>query len=284
MRISSYSILYLSLAVLGSLSAVPLWENCHAAASTLPVAIVNGIEIYSFQLEPLTEEFKAKTKKQEVSGEEKEMLLYNIIRRKLILQQKGIDDLRKESEISRRVKEYEDDLVVKKYLQNKIGINLQVSDAEISEYYHKNAHEFRGAAKVVARHILLPTREQAEDVLEKLNQGADFAEMAKKYSIDLPMSKEGGAMGTIEKDKTLPELDSALFTLKEGEISEIVKTPFGFHILTVDKHIPAETPSLEEATEKIRAFILRRKEGQAFADMVNNLQKGADITIFKERL
>ncbi|MBI4791865.1 MAG: peptidylprolyl isomerase [Deltaproteobacteria bacterium] len=148
----------------------------------------------------------------------------------------------------------------------------------------KNAHEFRGAPKVVARHILLPTREQAEDVLEKLNQGADFAEMAKKYSIDLPMSKEGGAMGTIEKDKTLPELGNALFTLKEGEISEIVKTPFGFHILTVDTHIPAETPSLEEATEKIRAFILRRKEGQAFADMVNTLQKGADITIFKERL
>jgi len=284
MRISYRFILYLFMTVLVSISAAPLWENCLAAASALPVAIVNGIEISPSQLESLTEEFKAKTRKQEVSGEEKEMLLYNIIRRKLILQQKGIDDLRKDQDISRRVREFEDELLVKKYLQNQIGSNLQVSDAEISEYYDKNSHEYTSSPKVVARHILLPTQEQAEDVLKKLNQGADFAEMAKKYSIDLPMAKEGGAMGTIEKDKTLPELGNALFILKEGEISEIVKTPYGFHILTVDKIIPAEISSLEEVKPKIRAIILRKKEAQAFTDMVNKLQEGAEITIFKERL
>jgi parvulin-like peptidyl-prolyl isomerase len=212
------------------------------------------------------------------------MLVYNIIRRKLILQQKGIDDLRKDPDISRRVREFEDELVVKKYLQNQVGVKLQVSDEEISEYYDKNSREYASSPKVVARHILLRTQEQAEDVLKKLNQGADFAEMAKQYSNDLPMAKEGRAMGTIEKDKTLPELGNALFILKEGEISEIVKTPYGFHILTVDKIIPAETSPLEEVKQKIRAIILRKKEAQAFTEMVNKLQEGAEITIFKERL
>ncbi|KAF0189811.1 MAG: PpiC-type peptidyl-prolyl cis-trans [Desulfobulbaceae bacterium] len=285
MRSLHYLTLCLLMTVLVSISATGLLENSHATvASTQPVAIVNGVEIFPIQLEPMIEEFKSKAKKQEVSAEEKEMLLMNIIRRKLILQQKDVNDLRKDQQISKRVKEFEDELVVKTYLQNKIGINLQVSDEEIAKYYEKNSHEFRSPAKVVARHILLPSQQQAVEVLTKLQKGLDFAEMAKQYSIDLPMAKEGGAMGTIEKGKTLPELDAALFILKEGGISEIVQTPYGFHILTVDKIIPAEISSLEEVKQKIRVIILQQKEALAFTDMVNTLQKGASITIFKERI
>lgn len=278
-------ILYSCMTVLASVSATPLLGNCHAAAAPIqPVAIVNGIEIYPFQVELMMEEFKSKTKKQEVSAEDKGMLLKNIIRRQLILQQKEIADFRKEQEISKRVKEFEDDLVVKKYLQNSIGTTLQVSDEEIAEYYKNKSYEFRSPVKVVARHILLPSKEEAEDVLKKLKKIDDFAELAKKYSIDLPMAKEGGAMGTIEKGKTLPELDAVLFILKEGEISEIVQTPYGFHILTVDKIIPAQISPLEEVKQKIRVAILQQKEAQAFNNMVITLEKGANITIFKERL
>jgi len=277
--------LFLCMTVLVSMSAPSLSGNCHAAdAPAQPVAIVNGIEIYPIQVERMVEEFKSKTRKQEVSAEEKEMLLKNIIRRQLILQQKDIADFRKDQEISKRVKEFENDLVVKKYIQNTIGITLQVSDGEIAEYYKNKSSDFRSPAKVVARHILLPSREQAEDVLKKLKKIDDFAELAKKYSIDLPMAKEGGAMGTIEKGKTLPELDAVLFILKEGEISEIVETSYGFHILTVDKIIPAQISPLEEVKPKIRVAILQQKEAQAFNDMVSTLEKGAKITIFKERL
>lgn len=285
MRKFNCFILCLCMAVLASMSATPLLGNCHAAAAPIqPVAIVNGIEIYPFQVELMVEEFKSKTKKQEVSAEDKGMLLKNIIRRQLILQQKEIADFRKEQEISKRVKEFEDDLVVKKYLQNSIGTTLQVSDEEIAEYYKNKSYEFRSPVKVVARHILLPSKEEAEDVLKKLKKIDDFAELAKKYSIDLPMAKEGGAMGTIEKGKTLPELDAVLFILKEGEISEIVQTPYGFHILTVDKIIPAQISPLGEVKQKIRVAILQQKEAQAFNNMVITLEKGANITIFKERL
>ncbi len=264
------------------LPMVSIFIHSTAYSDTI-IATVNGIPVTESELDHVINEYKKRTGVNKINKEIKKRLVRNLIRRKLILQQDIIQKFRQDEDIQKRVKEYEDSLVVARYLEKKIGAKLKVTDKEIKEYYEKNRYKFATPPKVVARHILLRTRKEAEMVLAKLKKGEDFTRLAKEYSIDLPMALEGGAMGTIEKGKTLPALESVLFTLKPGEISDIVKTRFGYHIITVDKIISAKFKSLKEVKEEIKRTILRQKETKAFDNMVEELEKNAQIAIFEDR-
>jgi len=250
----------------------------------VPVATVNGISITNTQMIPLIEEYRAKSGKRSLESQDKLELVKSAVRRHLILQQKEIADLRNTERIRKQVKELEDRLVLAVFLEQRVGRHLTVSDAEIQEYYKANLSSFSSPPKVKAKHVLLRSEKDAKAVLEKLRKGADFSAMAKEYSIDLPMALEGGSMGTIEKGKTLPELQQVLFSLKEGEVSDIVKTRFGYHILTVEEIIPVSTKSFDESKTEIKNGLIRQKEAQSFEKMAAEIEKGADIKIFKDRV
>jgi len=255
-----------------------------AKAEDRVVATVNGVQITESQLNPLIEEFRQRSQKTVVKPDDKNQILKGMIRRTLILQQKEASDLRKEKKIVERVKDFENGLVVATFLERHVGQKLTVTEEEIKEYYEKNLQKFSSPPKVKARHILLRDRKEAEKVLAKLKKGEDFSQLAKEYSIDLPMAKEGGAMGTIEKGKGLPELEKVLFILKVGEISDIVETRYGLHILTVDEIITTQYRPFEEVKESIRKGLLQQKEAKAFDEMAANLEKNAKIKIFEENL
>jgi len=255
-----------------------------AKAEDRVVATVNGVQITESQLNPLIEEFRQRSQKTVLKPDDKNQILKGMIRRTLILQQKEASDLRKEKKIVERVKDFENGLVVATFLERHVGQKLTVTEEEIKEYYEKNLQRFSSPPKVKARHILLRDRKEAEKVLAKLKKGEDFSQLAKEYSIDLPMAKEGGAMGTIEKGKGLPELEKVLFVLKVGEISDIVETRYGFHILTVDEIITTQYRPFEEVKESIRKGLLQQKEAKAFDEMAANLEKNAKIKIFEENL
>jgi len=187
--------------------------------------------------------------------------------------------------IARKVKGYENNLIITRFLEDQVGSHLTVSEEEIKKYYKDNLNEFSSPPMVQARHVLLRTNEQARKVLQRLRNGEDFAQLAKDCSIDLPMALEGGSMGTIQKGKSFPELEKVLFVLNEGEVSDnIVKTKFGYHILTVDKIIPVNFKPVEEVRDQIKKIILRQKEAKAFDEMAAKLEKDADIKIFEDRL
>ena len=252
--------------------------------SDLVLAMVNGVPITKSQFEPLADQYLQKSKKDAIDKEDKLQILRGLITRQLILQQKEANDMRKDERIVKQVKEFEDKLVVGAFLTKYVGKHLTVNNAEIKEYYQQNLNKFGSPPKVKARHILLRNRKEAEQVKEKLRKGEDFGELAKEYSIDLPMAREGGSMGTIEKGKTLPELEKALFILNVGETSDIVETRFGFHILTVDEIITTQYKPLEEVREIIKKGILIQKEEKAFNEMYGKLEKNAKIEIFEDRV
>ena len=163
-----------------------------AKAEDRVVATVNGVQITESQLNPLIEEFRQRSQKTVVKPDDKNQILKGMIRRTLILQQKEASDLRKEKKIVERVKDFENGLVVATFLERHVGQKLTVTEEEIKEYYEKNLQRFSSPPKVKARHILLRDRKEAEKVLAKLKKGEDFSQLAKEYSIDLPMAKEGG--------------------------------------------------------------------------------------------
>ncbi len=248
------------------------------------IAIVNQEPIHHSQLNPLIVDFKKRAKKKALTTSEKEQLLKNLIRRKLILQQDFADQLRKSPKISKRVTEYEDKLVLEGYIKHHVADFLTVSAEETKQYYLQNLHQFASPPKVRASHILLRTMPEAKEVLVKLKAGEDFSELAKQYSIDLPMALSGGSMGTITKGRSLPQLEEVLFILKEGQYSDIVQTQFGCHILRVDEIINDPYVPYEEVKDRIKGILMREKEARAYDDMTQQLEKDANITIYENRL
>jgi len=255
------------------------WSETNATV----LATVNGIQITKSEVDPIFEEYQKRSKKSALSVEEKTEILNGVVTRHLILMQKEVQALRQDKQIVRQVKEFEDKLVVARFLESRMGRAFDVSDGELNAYYQENLPKFYAPAKVKARHILLRNRQEAEQVLSKLRKGGNFSQLAKEHSIDLPMALEGGSMGTIEKGKTLPELEKVLFTLKVGEVSGIVETRYGFHIITLDETIPPAPMPFEEVKGQVKKVLLQQKEATAYKQMIGTLEQNAEIKIFSER-
>jgi peptidyl-prolyl cis-trans isomerase C len=254
------------------------------AAEDFIIATVNGLPIMKSELDNTISTYKKEAKKKEVSQEEEKQLVKNLIRRRLILQQDAVQSLKQDEYIIKKVKRHEDDLIIGQFLRDEVGGKLRVNDDEIRKYYQENRHKFSLPRKVQASHILLRTKEEAEKVLARLKKGEDFVQLAKDFSIDLPDALKGGSMGIIEKGKILPELDKVLFTLGEGEFSDVVGTIFGYHILKVDKVIPAGFRPFEQVKDDIKRVLIREKEADAYNALATRLEKGADIKIFENLL
>jgi len=256
----------------------------YAASNDVVVATINDTSILQSELDRVVMEYKRKTGKKEVTDQEKQGALKSLVTRKLILQQPPVQALKQDKDVIEQVREFERNIIIARFLKSQVGSRLTVTDEELEKFYKENLHRFSSPPKVKASHILVRTKKEAEQVKLRLGEGADFGQLAKEYSIDLPMALEGGSMGTIEKGKTLPVLEKTLFSLNVGERSDIVETTFGFHILTVDEVIPAGFKSFEEVKDELKAVLIRKKEAKAFDDMASKLEKNADIEIFTDRV
>jgi peptidyl-prolyl cis-trans isomerase C len=258
-----------------------------AASEQIIVATANdNVRITQEELDRVTKNYQRKSRKETTTKEEKIKLIQNLIRRQLILQQDETNAFRIDAKIKQKVKSYEDSLIISKYLSEKIGRHLNPTEQELKAYYRNNRHRFSAPAKVEARHVLLRTRREAEEIMKKLKQGEDFVQLAKDYSIDLPLAREGGQMARypIPKGEALPELDEVLFMLAEGETSQILETEYGFHIVRIDKIIPPSFKPFEEVKEEIKKQLTRQLHNEAYEEMAAQLEKSADIVIFEDRI
>ena len=182
-------------------------------------------------------------------------------------------------------------------------LKINVTDDAIKKFYDDNPSKFEQPEMVRASHILLSTKEpdgkkdlpedkktakhkQAEDVLKRARAGEDFAKLAKDYSED-PGSKDKGGEYTFPRGQMVPEFETAAFTLKPNEISDIVTTQFGYHIIKVSEKIPAKKVELAEVAPKIKDYLKqeqmkpRQKEAREY---VEKLRKDADVEILDEKL
>ena len=259
----------------------------YAADEETVVAIVNKhIRITKQQLDYAVKSYEKSQKKNFTTKEEKMTLVQNLIRRQLILQQDEMAAYRNDPLIKLSVRNYEDSLIIDKYLREHIAQRMNVSEEELKNYYKWNRPDFGSPVKVEARHILLRSRADAENIMVKLAQGEDFVQLASDYSIDLPLARQGGLMAAvpIKKDEALAEIDRVLFSLSEGQVSDIVETEYGFHIIRVDKIIPPEIKSFEEVKEEINKKLIWQKHNEAYNEMTAQLEKKAETEVFEDRI
>ncbi|HVN80862.1 MAG TPA: peptidyl-prolyl cis-trans isomerase [Terriglobia bacterium] len=159
----------------------------------------------------------------------------------------------------------------------KIRETLQIPEAELKNYYQQNLQTYQLPEKVRAAHILFKTeakapqdvekiKEKATEVLLQAKHGADFAELAKKYSQD-SSAAAGGDLGLFGRGQMVPEFEKVAFSLGVGAISDLVTTQYGFHIIKVLDRQPAHTQKFEEVVNIIRNSLLQRKAEQAAQDL-----------------
>ena len=153
--------------------------------------------------------------------------------------------------------------------------NITISDEEAEKYYHLNISSYQQPERRQASHILLKTdpsndqekKNEAADLLAKLKDGADFATMAKEISEDPGSALRGGDLGFFAKGQMVPSFEQAVFSLEEGEISEVIKTNFGYHIIKLSAIQPAATTDLALVMPGIKEQLLTEKaKGKAFED------------------
>jgi peptidyl-prolyl cis-trans isomerase D len=179
--------------------------------------------------------------------------------------------------------------------QDKVAATINVTDEQLRSAYSSALDNFRMPERVHARHILLKTdgksdaekkalKAKAEDLLKQLKNGADFAELAKKYSDD-GSKDQGGDLGWFVRNQMVPEFDSVAFSLKPKELSGVVTSQFGYHIIQVLEKDPARLKPFEEVKDElakeVRAQDVAEKMqtlgDQMHADLAKSPKSAADV-------
>ena len=156
---------------------------------------------------------------------------------------------------------------------------VNITDDELKEYFKENEESFFEAEKVHARHILVENEEEALDIIRQLKEGiVDFAELAKEKSTG-PSAENGGDLGFFTKGQMVKEFEDVAFALQPGEISDAVKTQFGFHVIKCEEKKDEYQPSFEEVKEQINNLLRYQKENEVITKLISDLNENADVTI-----
>ena len=178
-------------------------------------------------------------------------------------------------------------LAVDKLLTSEIEPKAAVTDADISEFYKKNPQYFLQPEAVRASHILIKAdsaetkpaaKAKAEDLLRQIQGGADFAALAKQHSND-GSAANGGDLGFFPRGQMVKPFEDAAFGLKPGEVSPVVESEFGFHIIKSGEHRSARTVPLTEVQDKIAQALRQQKQQQLAQQFVQSLKTKGKVEI-----
>lgn len=156
---------------------------------------------------------------------------------------------------------------------------ITISDEEIAQYYEEYESFFFQPEKRKISHILVEDKEEAELLLNQLNDGIiDFETTAKEKSI-CPSAEKNGDLGYISRGQMVPEFEEASFSLEAGNLSDIVKTEFGYHIIKCYDTQEEKQLSLEEAGDNIKSILTSQKQNERIDELIAQLREDADIVI-----
>ncbi len=177
------------------------------------------------------------------------------------------------------------------YLQKVIIDKVTLSDAKARSYYKEHSESFKTPEMIRARHILIKTdpsatdeekkkiKARAEEILEKLKKGEDFAKLASEVSEDPGTKAKGGDLDFFPKGTMIPAFEEAAFSLKPGEMSGLVETEYGYHIIKLEEKKDAVLEPYEKIKEKVKDQALQEMKKAAVTDFVEKALKNAQVEI-----
>jgi len=254
-----------------ALASVAVTGTACAQQSNDPVvARVNGAEIKASDLAIAEEEVGSNLPP--TSPEAKRDQLVTYVSDMMLLAKAAEDKkLADDAAFKRRLAYLRNKLLMETYLQGEM--KAAMTDAAMRQVYDDASKQMKGEQEVRARHILVETEDEAKAVLAELKKGTDFAELARLKSKDPGAASEGGDLGYFTKDQMVPEFAEAAYKLEKGQLSEPVKSQFGWHVIRVEDKRDRVIPPFEQVKDQVEAFVARKAQ----AEVIAKVRQGAKI-------
>ncbi|MCX8022980.1 MAG: peptidylprolyl isomerase [Syntrophorhabdaceae bacterium] len=259
--------------------------SCSKKENGTVVATVDGENITLQEFNRELDKIPANMKMIVATQTGKKNYLDRLIIKKLLLKEAKKEKIENDKDFQNRLAEIKEQLLIEAVLKKKIGSDTKISDGDLKKYYEANKESFKKDKEINTRHILVKTEEEAKQILSRLQKGDDFAELAKRFSIDPQAATTGGELGYHPKGTFVPEYEDVAFKLtKVGQLSGIVKSQFGYHIIRLEGIKQPTYMSFDEVKEFIKQRMIQEKQGELLEKYISDLKKEAKITIKEELL
>jgi len=226
----------------------------------------------------------------------KSSLVRDLLLKKAIAMKAKKDGYDRNPEYREKLSYLLDDFLSQEYLAKVVLADIKVPEDEMKKYYKEHEQEFLLTETVKARHIFIQlpaksteeekaaARKKADEILARLKKGEDFAKVALETSDDVDSAKNGGALGLLSPGKTnSEEFEKAAFALKTGETSEIVQSPFGFHIIKADEKTAKRIATFDESKSYIEAVLKKELEQKKGEEFVAKIYKESGLEVFADK-
>jgi peptidyl-prolyl cis-trans isomerase C len=244
------------------------------------VARVNQVDItydtFKTRLDDLQQE------RGPIPPERRGELLRALVREEVLAQEAATDHLDQDAAVRARLEVARRQVLIQELLRRQVAKLAPVTDEDVRKMYDENKALFT-TESVGASHIMVKTEAEAEAIRQELVAGKDFAELATTKSQDTGSAEKGGDLGMVSRGQTAPEFEAAAFALKEGELSPVVKTQYGYHIIKGGAHKEVTQP-LEEVMGRLRNTLEQQRQRDAALAYIDSLEHNAKIEVFEERL
>ena len=244
------------------------------------VAVVGGEKIMDTDIEALLNEIPEQARQRYASVEGKRELVQSLAEIKMLsleAKKQGID---RSPDVKRKIDFMGEQMLARELAENTVD-KITISDEEISGYYHDNREQFSTGPRVKLRHILLDSESEAQAVLARLKKVEYFSALAREKS-RCPSSQQGGELGWATKGMMVPEFEDAAFALKKGQMSEVVKSSYGYHVIMCDDVEAARQLDLEEVRDTIRQQLKSEKSEETVSALIEQAKKNHPVTVNEE--
>jgi len=230
------------------------------------------------------------------SSPQKEALIKWLMHQKIISDMARKEGFDKKAYVKEQLQYLVDDFLAKEYITYAVVDKISITEDELKEYYSRNRGKFTVPEQVKASHILIKinfgaaaeeknkARDKAKQLLEWLKKGEKFETLAEHYSEDQTSKAKGGRLGYISKGQMAKSFDEAAFSMKPGQISDVVETDYGYHIIQIEDHKDAVTKTFEEVKGSIKEQLKNEAARSKVAEFMKNADKDAGLEIYSESL
>jgi peptidyl-prolyl cis-trans isomerase C len=215
----------------------------------------------------------------QMDAEARKRFVENYVLNDLLYREGLREGLGNDADIERQVTDLRRRLVVQRVVR-KLQDLAPVTDEQVQAYYDANGDRY-STTTIKARHILVKDEAKAKELQEQLKKSPEqFADLAKANSVDTASARKGGDLGFFGRGRMVPEFEAVAFTLKTpGEISEVVKTPYGYHIIQLEERRDGEQKPLEQVKEQIRATLRNEAMQSKTKEYYDQLKQKANLQI-----
>ena len=257
---------------------------CGCSSNTSEDNVVAKVGNYEITVKGFNERISNLPEKyREVVKRRKNEYLEDLIKDTLLYQEAVRKDLDREEDVRNLIEEAKKKIIIARLLQDEVDNKVVITDEDIELFYTANKGKYMTPEIMRVSHILVLSKDDADKIAEEINRGANFEDLARAKSVD-PTAQRAGDIGYFPKGQILPEFEEACSLLQIGDISGIVETTLGYHIIKLtDRKAPRVRP-LSDVKNDVKARLRVLKKKKLFKNLLGEIKQKTNIEINKEIL